>query len=204
MRTLAILLLCATAAYGQERTWTIATAVVTAEAELIAVRGDVVYLKMADKIESVPLARLSVADYEYISSLSLVPVRSGSDALELDGTTTPAMPQGGLLPAPAGGELPITEESIPLPGNGAGAAATGPGQGARTSNSRASAGTQAATRATAAPNSQRHGATTTAARRVAAPPTNQMQNNLRGNSNNNEPAGVLGIRGRRNNRQRGR
>ena len=60
MRTLAILLtLVAIRADAAERTWTIARDVYTAEAELIAVRGELVYLKIDGRVEEIPLARLS-------------------------------------------------------------------------------------------------------------------------------------------------
>ena len=60
MRTLVILLaLLAVRAEGAERTWTIARDVYTAEAELIAVRGDLAYLKIDGKVEEIPIERLS-------------------------------------------------------------------------------------------------------------------------------------------------
>ena len=63
--------------YGAERTWTIARDVYTAEAELIAVRGDLAYLKIDGKVEEIPLERLSAADQQYIASLSLAPISPG-------------------------------------------------------------------------------------------------------------------------------
>ncbi len=78
MRLLILLqLLLAIPAFGAERTWTIAREVYTAEAELVAVRGNVAYLKMSGRVEEVPLERLSAIDQQYIASLSLAPVMPG-------------------------------------------------------------------------------------------------------------------------------
>ena len=52
MCTLVLLpLLLATAATGAERIWTIARDVYTADADLIAVRGDLAYLKIDGRVE---------------------------------------------------------------------------------------------------------------------------------------------------------
>jgi len=208
MRAFACLLLLAATAQGQERTWTIATAVVTTEAELMGVRGDVVYLKVGDKIESVPMARLSIADHQFISSLSLAPVRSGSNTDQL-----PAPSQGTQLNtfAPFESTPALTEESIPLPGGpvtttttvvtpstgqGTRGTATRSGNGSRSTNARGSGGSTAYRGA----GSQGRGPTTTTARRLVPPPS-QMQNGQRGNSNNNDDnPGLLGIRNRRGGR----
>lgn len=73
MLLVAIAASIAVPAVAETRTWTIAKNVVTTEAELVAVRGDRVYLKVGDEVEGVPLARLSAADQAYIASLALAP-----------------------------------------------------------------------------------------------------------------------------------
>jgi hypothetical protein len=88
------------AANAAERTWTIAREVYTAEAELIAIRGDLVYLKIDGKVEEVPIERLSGVDQQYLASLSLAPITPGPMA---------------DMPAPAA-EMQITHEEMPLPG----------------------------------------------------------------------------------------
>ena len=87
-------------AYGAERTWTIARDVYTAEAELIAVRGDLAYLKIDGKVEEIPIERLSALDQQYIASLSLAPISPGPAA---------------DLPGPAA-DSEIVHEEMPLPG----------------------------------------------------------------------------------------
>jgi hypothetical protein len=89
------------AADAAERTWTIAREVYTAEAELISIRGDLVYLKIDGKVEEVPIERLSRVDQQYLASLSLAPITPGPMA---------------DMPAPAT-EMQITHEEMPLPGN---------------------------------------------------------------------------------------
>ena len=107
MRTL-LLLLLAVPAYAEERTWTIATDVYTAEAELVAVRGDLAYLRIAGKVESIPLERLSAADHKYIASLALAPVVPGPAD---DGVAAATA----VLPGPAAEDA--AEELLPLPGD---------------------------------------------------------------------------------------
>jgi hypothetical protein len=201
MRTLLITLLLATPAFAQERTWTIATAVVTTEAELVGVRGDVVYLKIDDKIESVPLARLSVADHEYIASLSLAPVRSGPtvEGLPSDDLRLPSLPEE--LTPPVNPSVPTaTSEALPLPPAAAavGGAADASAGRVPAANAQTNGNRTTAYRATAPTATQTR--ETTAARRAAPP--NQLQSAPRGNTNSNP--GILGIRGRREDRQRGR
>jgi hypothetical protein len=87
-------------ANGAERTWTIARDVYTAEAELVAVRGNLAYLRMDGRVEEIPLERLSALDQQHIASLSLAPILPGPVA-ELPG------------PAP---EAEVVEEEMPLPG----------------------------------------------------------------------------------------
>jgi hypothetical protein len=120
MRTLAILLtLLAIHAEAADRTWTIARDVYTAEAELIAVRGELVYLKIDGRVEEIPLARLSAADQEFIGSLSLAPITPGpavesanySEEMPLPGEPDPApvdleMNTPDLAPAYGGAQFP--------------------------------------------------------------------------------------------------
>jgi hypothetical protein len=111
MRTLVLLpLLLATAANGAERTWTIARDVYQAEADLIAVRGDLAYLKIDGRVEEIPIERLSAADQQYIASLSLAPIAAGpaaADSLESESNA--------ILPEP-GDDREIVQEEMPLPG----------------------------------------------------------------------------------------
>jgi SLA1 homology domain 1, SHD1 len=86
-------LLLAAPAYADERTWTISTGTYAMAAELVEVRGDIAYLKTGDRIEHIPLARLSAADMQYIAALS--PAR--------------------IFPGPA--DEPV-QESIPSPAAG--------------------------------------------------------------------------------------
>jgi hypothetical protein len=205
MRTIFIILLVAAPVIAQERTWTITTAVQTVEAELLSIRGDVVYLKVGDTVESVPLARLSVADHEYIASLSLAPVRSGPtlSVPQTGATSVPTMVEE-IAPPAAVINPPIGEEALPAPsapaaGQGTRGAATGGTTGGRSTNVRGTGGrTTTPYRSTSAAT---RGASSSTARRVT-PPSNQMQSGPRGNSNSNP--GILGIRERRNERQRGR
>lgn len=100
MRTLAILLtLIAVRLDAAERTWTIARDVYTAEAELIAVRGELVYLKIDGRVEEVPLARLSAADQQYIGSLSLAPITPGPVA-EMPGPVVESANYSEEMPLP--------------------------------------------------------------------------------------------------------
>jgi hypothetical protein len=78
MRTLLIVCLLATAAQAEERTWSISY---TTSAELVEVRGDTAYLKSGDRIEQVPIARLSAGDRQYISLMPLAPLFPGSIAV---------------------------------------------------------------------------------------------------------------------------
>lgn len=107
MRTLAILLtLLVLRAEGAERTWTIARDVYTTKAELIAVRGDLVYLKVNGHVEEIPLVRLSAADQQYIGSLSLAPIAPGPMA---------EMPGPMAEPASFGEEMPLPGQPDPAP-----------------------------------------------------------------------------------------
>ena len=66
---LTLLTLVALPANADERTWTISTGTYTVAAELVEVRGDIAHLKIGDKVEHIPFARLSAADHQYIASL---------------------------------------------------------------------------------------------------------------------------------------
>jgi hypothetical protein len=121
MRSLIFVLLLAAHAFGDERTWTIATGVHTTQAELVGVRGDVAYLKTGDKVEPVPIANLSPADQAYIASLPLAPVPqvpAAAPATDILPVPTPpataAATSGPVLTSPTA--PPVTEEAIPLPG----------------------------------------------------------------------------------------
>jgi hypothetical protein len=93
---------------GAERTWTIARDIYTADAELVAVRGNVAYLKMGGKVEEVPLENLSAIDQEYIASLSLAPILPGP-AAAMPG---PAVEMG----IETNLETAVAQEEMPLPG----------------------------------------------------------------------------------------
>lgn len=226
MRPLIIVmaLLAAAPACGEERTWTISTGVFTAQAELVAVRGDLAYLKIGGKIEEYPLARLSAADQRYIASLSLAPVLPGpGDDTPIVATTSGVLATPGATIAPASttdvsvlkGPIliaPMTEEAIPLPGGTNTGSTTTPGQ-------------------TAAPRTYNYGSTTPPsaaagtvqyrnvspqslsnispdARRYTMQPQQASQQQLKKSTtaqqNQQDPPGILGIRARRNDRQRGR
>jgi hypothetical protein len=93
MRALLILLaLFAAPTYAAERTWTIATTTYAMAAELVEVRGDIAYLKTGERIEPIPLVRLSAADMKYIESLPPSVVLPGP---------ADEQPSVGELPAPA-------------------------------------------------------------------------------------------------------
>lgn len=65
-----LLVSSAVSSYAEERTWTVSTGSYAMAAELVEVRGDIAYLKTGERIEHIPLARLSAADIQYITSLS--------------------------------------------------------------------------------------------------------------------------------------
>jgi hypothetical protein len=94
--------LAAISADAAERTWTIAREVYTAEGELIAVRGNMAFLKIDGKVEEVPIERLSAQDQNYLSSLSLAPILPGPAAS--DGTRSLVVPAA-------------AQEEMPLPGS---------------------------------------------------------------------------------------
>ena len=47
---------------------------------MIAVRGNLAYLKIDGKVEEIPIERLSAIDQQYIASLSLAPILPGPAA----------------------------------------------------------------------------------------------------------------------------
>ena len=132
MRPLLLLpFLVAIPASGAERTWTIARDVYTAEAELIAVRGDLAYLKIDGAVEEIPIERLSAVDQQFIASLSLAPITPGPVAEEpAEGTHSVLVQEEMPLPgesdaprdelemnapdlAPAYGGAPIRQQPLP-------------------------------------------------------------------------------------------
>lgn len=88
MRILLILLLAAPV-YGQTRTWTITTNV---GAELVAVRGGDVFLRIGDAVRPVPIAWLSEADQRYVASIPLAPVVPGPASDGADDQRLPMPP----------------------------------------------------------------------------------------------------------------
>jgi hypothetical protein len=123
MRTLILILVLAAPAVAEHRTWTIARDIYTAEAELVAVRGDTVYLRFGEKVDSVSLERLSLADQRYIGSLALAPVEPGP-ANENPVTQQETGPlivgpsSGDVLPLPADDYGPGEEHSLVVPASG--------------------------------------------------------------------------------------
>jgi hypothetical protein len=78
MRAILIGLICLLAATlyceganGEGRVWTISY---TTQAELVAVQGDMVFLKASEGVQSVPLDRLSESDRKFVASLPLAPI----------------------------------------------------------------------------------------------------------------------------------
>ena len=114
---ISILLIAATATENAvARTWTIARDVYAVEGELVAVRGETAYLKIGEKVESVPLGRLSAADHQYLASIELAPVTPGpAGENELAEPVT-----GPLIVGPAGDILPLPgeERSLVVPASG--------------------------------------------------------------------------------------
>ena len=106
MRTLFFCLLAATAvgAYGEERTWTISY---TTQAELVEVRGDMIYLRAADGVQSIPISQLSNSDRQYVASLPLAPVTQSV------ASNQGAANQGGMQ----GAVNQTADNSLPSPGN---------------------------------------------------------------------------------------
>src|SRR3990172_5669814 len=116
---LALITLSSIPAHSEQRTWTIARDVYTADGELVAVRGNLAYLRIEGQVEEVPLERLSAIDQAYIATLSLAPVLPGpADEVE---QATAIMPEEMPLPSePAGPDLvpatgaPLRQQAIRL------------------------------------------------------------------------------------------
>jgi hypothetical protein len=119
---LLILFVCSTSALAAERTWTIARDVFEAEGELVAVRGERVYLRIDGKVEEVAIDRLSALDQQYLATISLTPAAPGPNPVFAEGEERSLLIQPG--PALYGNEAPRTEavqkavanEEMPLPG----------------------------------------------------------------------------------------
>jgi hypothetical protein len=121
----AILLVLLTAIQSEaaERSWTIARDVYQADGELIAVRGDVAYLKIDGNVEEIPIERLSALDQHYIASLSLAPILPGpanatsnseSSVLRASTNSAEEMPLPGRPDSPqADGPAPREPELAP-------------------------------------------------------------------------------------------
>jgi hypothetical protein len=99
-----LILLMAVQSHAAERTWTIARDVYQADGELIAVRGDLAYLKIDGNIEEIPIERLSALDQHYLSSLSLAPILPGP-------ANAASNTESSVLPASSN-----SAEEMPLPG----------------------------------------------------------------------------------------
>lgn len=109
------LLVLTNSVFAAERTWTIARDVFTADGELIAVRGESVYIKIDGKVEEVAIDRLSAIDQQYLATLSLAPVSPGPE-LE-PGVERSLIVQPG--PDSYGAETvqkAVAQEEMPLPG----------------------------------------------------------------------------------------
>jgi hypothetical protein len=106
------------AVYGAERAWTISY---TTQAELVEVRGDTVFLKASDGVQSIPLDRLSDTDRQYVASLPLAPVSHSADGVEATTATlpSPSGENGAVEPVSFGPpqDGPSLISSAPLPGN---------------------------------------------------------------------------------------
>ncbi|HEY4232507.1 MAG TPA: hypothetical protein VGM76_03710 [Lacipirellulaceae bacterium] len=76
MRTLLCCLIattvCGKYTYGEERRWTISY---TTQAELVAVKGNTVFLKASEGVQTVPLDRLSESDRQFVASLAMAPIQ---------------------------------------------------------------------------------------------------------------------------------
>ena len=108
-----LLVLFAAPLRAEERTWTISTGTYAMAAELVEVRGDIAYLKTADRIEHIPLARLSAADMQYLASQSPSVIFPGpaDDPAVADSLPTPANEYNALSPGAAVG--PVINDAAP-------------------------------------------------------------------------------------------
>jgi hypothetical protein len=214
MRPFIIMLLIAWSAQADERVWTIATGVHTTRAELVAVRGDMAYLKTGDQMETVPIANLSPADQEYISSLPLAPIAgmtaqgATDDILPIPGNSAPlSLPSAtsGTSTAPSMTGQPI-EEALPPP-TGAGSTPRG---ATTTSRSNINARSVPRTSAYRAPVPQSLGANNrvpynaNARRNAQAQPQARTRTAAYAQRPPEPPPGLLNFRARRAERLRGR
>src|SRR5262245_59770433 len=90
-------------------------------AELVEVRGDIAYLKTSDRIEHIPLARLSAADVQYLASRSPSLVYPGpaddsttADALPAPANTYNAAPPDTLISPVINEAAPAAQAPQPL------------------------------------------------------------------------------------------
>jgi hypothetical protein len=108
MRALLLFCLLSTAASAEERSWTITY---STDAELVEVRGDTAFLKSGDKVEGVPIARLSAGDRQYIASMPLAPVFPGSIAAGANSEMLPMPVKTAEAASQASYETPIQPPS---------------------------------------------------------------------------------------------
>lgn len=98
------------------RTWTIARDVYTADGELVALRGNLAYLKIDGRVEEINIERLSATDQNYIASLSLAPILPGPAAADSTAPTvsTAAAQEEMPLPGPPDGQV-VNEQDLNAP-----------------------------------------------------------------------------------------
>lgn len=109
------LLVLTNSAFAAERTWTIARDVFTADGELIAVRGESVYIKIDGKVEEVAIDRLSAIDQQYLATLSLAPVSPGPELGPGEERSLVVQPNSVISGAETV-QKAIAQEEMPLPG----------------------------------------------------------------------------------------
>jgi len=105
----------ATTVFAAERTWTIARDVFTADGELIAVRGDSIYIKIDGRVEEVAIDRLSAIDQQYLATLSLAPVSPGPELGPGDERSLLVQPES-IIPGAQSVQKTVAHEEMPLPG----------------------------------------------------------------------------------------
>jgi SLA1 Homology Domain 1 (SHD1) protein len=112
--TVLLFVLFAAPMRAEERTWTISTGTYAMAAELVEVRGDIAYLKTADRIEHIPLARLSAADLQYLASQSPSVIFPGpaDDSAIAESLPTPANEYNALPPGESVG--PVINDAAPV------------------------------------------------------------------------------------------
>jgi hypothetical protein len=109
------LLVLTNSVFAAERTWTIARDVFTADGELIAVRGESVYIKIDGKVEEVAIDRLSAIDQQYLATLSLAPVSPGPELGPGEERSLVVQP-GSVIPGVETVQKAVAQEEMPLPG----------------------------------------------------------------------------------------